>query len=102
MFIPFIFAPVLNAIIAYTAVHMGMVGMAVSQTAWTAPALLGASWGAGWTLSPVLLVVALLIMDIFIYLPFFKMFEKQLLEEESKVEKANEATATPEGEGVAA
>ncbi|MGF1693006.1 PTS sugar transporter subunit IIC [Photobacterium kagoshimensis] len=102
MFIPFIFAPVVNAIIAYTAVHMGIVGMAVSQTAWTAPALLGASWGAGWTLSPVLLVVALLIMDIFIYLPFFKMFEKQLLEEESKVEKANEATATPAGEGIAA
>ncbi|MCW8330390.1 PTS sugar transporter subunit IIC [Photobacterium sp. SDRW27] len=84
MFIPFIFAPVFNAIIAYTAVHMGIVGAGVSQTAWTAPALLGASWGSGWTLSPVLLVIALLVMDLFIYLPFFKMFEKQLLEEEGK------------------
>ncbi|WP_170107738.1 PTS transporter subunit EIIC [Photobacterium lipolyticum] len=84
MFIPFVFAPVLNAVIAYTAVHMGIVGMGISQTAWTAPALLGASWGSGWTLSPVLLVIALLVMDLFIYLPFFKMFEKQLLEEEGK------------------
>jgi PTS system cellobiose-specific IIC component len=84
MFIPFIFAPVINATIAYAAVHMGIVGAGVSQTAWTAPALLGASWGSGWTLSPVLLVLALLVMDIFIYLPFFKIFEKQLLAEEGK------------------
>ncbi|MFC1234252.1 PTS sugar transporter subunit IIC [Vibrio sp. F74] len=83
MFIPFVFAPVLNAVVAYTAVHMGFVGMGVSQTAWTAPALLGASWGSGWTLSPVFLVMALLVMDLFIYLPFFKMFEKQILAEES-------------------
>lgn len=96
MFIPFVFAPVLNAIVAYTAVSMGIVGMGVSQTAWTAPALLGASWGTGWTLSPVFLVIALLIMDLFIYLPFFKIFEKQLLEEEGKsASKAQASEAKP-------
>lgn len=98
MFIPFVFAPVLNAVIAYTAVHMGIVGPGVSQTAWTAPALLGASWGSGWTLSPVLLVLALIVMDVFIYLPFFKMFEKQLLEEEGKLaskEQGSEAAPAP-------
>ncbi|MGF1889724.1 PTS sugar transporter subunit IIC [Photobacterium profundum] len=96
MFIPFIFAPVLNATIAYAAVHIGIVGAGVSQTAWTAPALLGASWGSGWTLSPILLVLALLVMDIFIYLPFFKIFEKQLLKEEGKsAEQQQDADTVP-------
>ncbi|GMQ47782.1 PTS sugar transporter subunit IIC [Vibrio sp. 10N] len=82
LFIPFVFTPVINATIAYFAVHAGLVGMGVATTPWTAPALIGASWGSGWTLSPVLLVLALLVIDLFIYLPFFKMFEKQLLEQE--------------------
>lgn len=82
LFIPFVFTPVINATIAYFAVHAGLVGMGVATTPWTAPAIIGASWGSGWTLSPVLLVIALLILDLFLYLPFFKMFEKQLLEQE--------------------
>ncbi|WP_394246755.1 PTS sugar transporter subunit IIC [Vibrio profundi] len=102
LFIPFVFAPVLNAIVAYTAVHMGFVGMGVSQTAWTAPALLGASWGSGWTISPVILVVILLVMDLFIYLPFFKMFEKQLLKQEGEAEEAKKDSASPTGSGVTA
>lgn len=90
LFIPFVFAPVFNAVVAYVAVHSGFVGMAVSQTAWTAPAFLGASWGSGWTLSPVFLVAGLLIMDLFIYLPFFKMFEKQLLKQEGEAAEQQE------------
>lgn len=102
LFVPFVFAPVVNAVIAYTAVHMGFVGMGVATTPWTTPAIIGASWGTGWTLSPVILVVALLIIDLFIYLPFFRMFEKQLLEQEGEVAAAEEKAKTPEGAGVTA
>ncbi|SEG63372.1 PTS sugar transporter subunit IIC [Vibrio hangzhouensis] len=91
LFIPFVFTPVINATIAYFAVHAGLVGMGVATTPWTAPALIGASWGSGWTLSPVLLVLALLVIDLFIYLPFFKMFEKQLLEQEQSKQESEVA-----------
>jgi len=102
LFIPFVFAPVINATIAYFAVHLGFVGMGVATTPWTTPALIGASWGSGWTFAPVLLVGGLLTLDLFIYLPFFKMFEKQLLADEVPAEKQAEQPSTVAGQGATA
>lgn len=102
LFVPFVFAPIINAVIAYVAVHTGLVGMGVATTPWTTPAIIGASWGAGWTLAPVLLVIGLLILDLFIYLPFFKMFEKQLLEQEKETAVQKEMGKAPIGEGATA
>jgi PTS system cellobiose-specific IIC component len=101
LFIPFVFAPIINATIAYFAIQLGFVGMGVATTPWTTPALIGASWGSGWTFSPVLLVVGLLILDLFIYLPFFKMFEKQVIEQEQPTGQ-NSTETQPSGEGVTA
>ncbi|MCG7587093.1 PTS sugar transporter subunit IIC [Photobacterium sp. OFAV2-7] len=97
LFVPFVFAPIVNAIIAFTAVKMGFVGMGVATTPWTTPAIIGASWGTGWTLAPVFLVVGLLIIDLFIYLPFFKMFEKQILEDERKSAAAKDKQTVVKG-----
>ncbi|WMN96566.1 PTS sugar transporter subunit IIC [Vibrio parahaemolyticus] len=102
LFIPFVFAPVINATIAYFAVHLGFVGMGVATTPWTTPAIIGASWGSGWTFSPVLLVVGLLTLDLLIYFPFFKMFEKQMLEQELPTTKETKQAEQPAGEGVTA
>ncbi|GAA5647871.1 PTS sugar transporter subunit IIC [Vibrio proteolyticus] len=102
LFIPFVFAPVVNATIAYFAIQLGFVGMGVATTPWTTPALIGASWGSGWTLSPVLLVIGLLILDLFIYLPFFKMFEKQMLEQEQPSELQDSAQPQPASVGATA
>ncbi len=101
LFLPFVFGPVINATIAYFAIQLGFVGMGVATTPWTTPAIIGASWGSGWTFTPVLLVVGLLILDLLIYLPFFKMFEKQVLEQEQPVESKVKA-AQPSGQGVTA
>lgn len=101
LFIPFVFAPIVNAVIAYIAVHGGLVGMGVATTPWTTPAIIGASWGAGWTFAPVLLVLGLLVIDLLIYLPFFRMFEKQLLEQEGKTEVSSSSKEVS-GEGVTA
>ncbi|HFF2708294.1 TPA: PTS sugar transporter subunit IIC [Vibrio cholerae] len=101
LFLPFVFAPVINATIAYFAIQLGFVGMGVATTPWTTPAIIGASWGSGWTFTPVLLVVGLLILDLLIYLPFFKMFEKQVLEQEQPVESKVKA-AQPGRQGVTA
>ena len=40
-----------------------------------------------------LLVVALIVIDLLIYLPFFKVYEKQLLEQEAEMAAEMEASA---------
>ncbi|BCL68485.1 putative PTS system, cellobiose-specific IIC component [Vibrio nigripulchritudo SFn27] len=102
LFLPFVFVPIINATVAYFAVHTGFVGMGIATMPWTTPAIIGASWGAGWTLSPVLLVVLLFVMDLFLYYPFFKIFERELLAEEKQSEESEQQTSPATGEGVTA
>ena len=87
LFFPFVVAPMVNATIAWFAASSGLIGKVISLVPWTAPAPIGAAWGAGWQMSNGLMVIALLVIDFMIYLPFFKIYEKQLLEQEA----ANEA-----------
>jgi len=87
LFFPFVVAPMVNATIAWFAASSGLIGKVISLVPWTAPAPIGAAWGAGWQMGNGLMVIALLVIDFMIYLPFFKIYEKQLLEQEA----ANEA-----------
>ena len=82
MFLPFVGVPMLNATIAYVASNTGLIGKMVSLVPWTAPAPIGAAWGAGWQMSNGLLVIGLIALDVVLYYPFFKIYEKQLLAEE--------------------
>jgi PTS system cellobiose-specific IIC component len=83
LFIPFVGTPMINATIAYVATQTGLIGKAISLVPWTAPAPIGAAWGAGWQMSNGLLVLGLIVLDLVIYYPFFKVYEKQLLKEEN-------------------
>ncbi|MEC5317554.1 PTS transporter subunit EIIC [Brenneria populi subsp. brevivirga] len=88
LFFPFILAPVVNAIIAWVAASAGLIGKVVSLVPWTTPAPFGAAWGAGWMLNNAVLVLILIAIDILIYLPFFKIYEKQLLAQEEAAKAA--------------
>jgi PTS system cellobiose-specific IIC component len=95
LFFPFIAAPMINATIAYIAAQTGLIGKVVSLVPWSAPAPIGAAWGAGWQMSNGLLVIGLLALDLALYYPFFKIYEKQLLEqEEADTAAANAGTNT--------
>lgn len=83
LFIPFVGIPMINATIAYIAVQTEMVGKIISLVPWTAPAPIGAAWGAGWQLSNGALVLGLIILDLVLYYPFFKVYEKELLKQET-------------------
>lgn len=83
MLIPFVGAPITNAIIAWFALSSGLVDKAMSVVPWTTPAPLGASWAAGWTFAPMILVLVNFAVSFVIWLPFYRMYEKQLLSEES-------------------
>ncbi|MBB6217874.1 PTS system cellobiose-specific IIC component [Anaerosolibacter carboniphilus] len=79
--IPFILAPIANLIIAYIVTSIGLVGKAFAAAPWTTPPFIGAGL-ATMDFKAVLLVFALIAIDYVIYFPFFKMYEKNLIEQE--------------------
>lgn len=87
MIIPLVLAPSVNGIIGYLAIKSGLIGKAYVAVPWTTPAFIGlplatVDWKA------FLLVVLVFFIDIVIYYPFFKSYEKILIEEEKASEAA--------------
>lgn len=66
----------------------------VAIAPWTAPAPLGAMISAAWDYKALILVLVLMVIDILIWYPFFKVYEKQLLAQEN--EQAQEMAAAAE------
>ncbi|MBD8162742.1 PTS sugar transporter subunit IIC [Erwinia persicina] len=82
LFIPFITAPLVNAIIAWVATRTDLVNHVVSLAPWTTPGPIGAAWSTGWDFRAVILVGVLIVVSTLIYYPFFKMYERELLKQE--------------------
>ncbi|SHK26964.1 PTS system, cellobiose-specific IIC component [Clostridium cavendishii DSM 21758] len=79
--IPFIFAATINAIVAFLAMSQGMVEKTFSMLSWNMPSVVGAFFSTlDW--KAVVLVIGLIIVDMIIYYPFFKIYDKQLLAQE--------------------
>ncbi len=77
MFIPFVFIPVINAIIAYFAVSTHMVNPMVVLNSGQEPIFFNAWVLGAFTLSPVILMMILFVIDMILYAPFAKMVIKQ-------------------------
>lgn len=79
--IPFIFAATINSIVAYLAMSQNMINRTFSMLSWNMPSVIGAFFSTmDW--KAVVLVIALIILDMIIYFPFFKVYDKQLLAQE--------------------
>lgn len=81
-FVPFIATSVFNGIVTYLLMMWGVVGKTFAVFSWQMPAPIGAflstmDWRA------VVLVFALIIIDGFMYWPFFKVYEKNLVKIEA-------------------
>ncbi|MCL2893706.1 PTS sugar transporter subunit IIC [Brenneria tiliae] len=87
LFVPFITAPLVNAVIAYVATRTDLVNRVVSLAPWTTPGPIGAAWSTGWDWRAVVLVGLLIMVSAVIYYPFFKMYERQLLAQEKETVK---------------
>ena len=96
--VPFILVPIMNCIIAYVAIDIGLVPRIISEVEWTTPVFLSGYLATGsWT--GVALQVFCLVVGAGIYMPFVRLYEKQseirLIEnvkklvEELKREEAN-------------
>ncbi len=77
MFIPFVFIPVVNAIIAYFAVSMHFVNPMVVLNSGQEPIFFNAWVLGAFTLSSVILMMILFVIDMVLYAPFAKMVIKQ-------------------------
>lgn len=86
LMIPFIFAPILNAIIAWIATSLGLVNRVVAIAPWTLPGPIGAYFATSGDFRAAFLSLFLIILSVLVYLPFFKMYDKQLVEKENSSE----------------
>lgn len=73
-----------NAVLAWAAMKLDLIGRVISVVPWTAPAPVGAAWALGWDYRAAITVVLLALVSAVIYFPFFKVYEKQLLAQEKK------------------
>ena len=77
MFLPFVFVPVINAIIGYFATSWGWVNHLVVLNSGVEPIFVNAWVLGAFTISPVILCVVLFIIDFILYYPFVKLQIKQ-------------------------
>jgi len=83
-FVPFIGAPIVN--VWLFKFFVDVLGMNSFQYVlpWTTPGPLGLILGCGFGIKVVILAVLLLVIDFVIYYPFFKVYDKQKVEEEKE------------------
>ncbi|MCQ9212628.1 MULTISPECIES: lactose-specific PTS transporter subunit EIIC [unclassified Streptococcus] len=87
-FIPFIMAPIVNVwLFKFFVDTLGMNSF-TTNLPWTTPAPLGLVMGTNFQLLAVVLAVLLVVVDVAIYYPFLKVYDRQVLAEE-EAGKAN-------------
>ena len=83
MFIPFALAMPINGLIAYACTATGLVGKFFTTPSWNLPTPIMALLGT-LDIRALILNIVLIVIDICLYYPFFKMYDKQQLADETK------------------
>ncbi|OJG43623.1 PTS system, lactose/cellobiose family IIC component [Enterococcus gallinarum] len=81
LLVPFILAPIVNVVVAYSAMITGLVPLTRTVATWTMPPIISGFLTTGSLMGSVLQIV-LIVLDILLYLPFFLAIEKQFKQEE--------------------
>ncbi|RRD40241.1 PTS sugar transporter subunit IIC [Leptotrichia sp. OH3620_COT-345] len=84
---PFIIVPIVNSSLAYLFTSIGWVNKVTSTPPWTLPAPIGAFLATNGDFRASILSIILIISSIIIYYPFFKVYDKKMIEEESSGEQ---------------
>lgn len=85
-FIPFIGAPIINVWLFKFFVDVLKMNSFMYVLPWTTPAPLGIVLGCGMGLLTILFAVLVLVVDFVIYYPFFKVYDRQKVDEENQKE----------------
>lgn len=81
-FIPFIAAPIVNVWLLKAFIDIGGMNGFIYNLPWTTPGPIGLILGTGFAPLAFILAPTLIIIDLLIYYPFFKVYDKQLVEQE--------------------
>lgn len=81
LLVPFILAPIVNVVVAYSAMITGLVPSTRTVATWAMPPIISGFLTTGSLMGSVLQIV-LIVLDILLYLPFFLAIEKQFKQEE--------------------
>lgn len=84
--IPFIGVQTVNGILTYIVMKLDILGKTYTYVPWTTPAPIGAAI-ATMSIIAFFWIIFLIVLDILMWYPFFKTYEKQLLKEEKEVVK---------------
>lgn len=82
LLLPFIGTPMILGIIAWITTSIGLVNRVSVIAPWTLPGPIGAYLATGGDYRASILSIILIIISILCYYPFFKLYDKKLLEEE--------------------
>ncbi|WP_277630742.1 lactose-specific PTS transporter subunit EIIC [Atopococcus tabaci] len=98
-FIPFILAPIMNVwVFKFFVDFLGMNSF-MYFLPWTTPGPIGLVLGTAFHPLSFVLAALLLVMDVLIYYPFFKVYDKQQVEREQEEVVSGEELASPELDG---
>jgi PTS system cellobiose-specific IIC component len=88
--IPFILAPMVNTVVVYLFTISGLIPRMMVKPPFTLPAPLGALITTNWNLIACGLVFICFFISLAIYYPFFKAYEKKMLETELQQKEEEE------------
>ncbi|MFT4005270.1 MAG: PTS transporter subunit EIIC, partial [Lacrimispora sp.] len=80
-FIPFLSTSMINGAAAFLLMKLGFIGKSFAMLSWQMPSVLGAFFSTMDWKAPILIIV-LIVVDGIIYFPFFKIYEKKMVEME--------------------
>nr|WP_270296668.1 PTS transporter subunit EIIC [Eggerthella sinensis] len=82
LFVPFIVVPLVNMVIAYAAMAVGLVPPVITDVSWTTPPLVGGYLATG-SVAGAVLQLACIVLGALIYLPFLRWYERVATEREN-------------------
>lgn len=80
--LPFVFVPLINACLAWYLTQMGILDRAVAMLPWSMPSPLGAAWSANGSWKNMCMCLFAFFNAWMLYRPFFKVHERQLMQQE--------------------
>lgn len=84
--IPFILAQTVNGLLTYLIMYVDIIGKTFTYVPWTTPAPLGAMIST-MNFKAFIWVILLIVVDLIIWFPFFKSYERQLIQEDKELEE---------------
>ena len=83
LIIPFVLSPLVNITLAYFATKIGLISIYTNTVTWSTPIILKSIVGANGDMRNVIMEIVCIVIDIFIWLFFIRIYENRLAKEEA-------------------